>query len=320
MRLIVNMMIAGLMGAGVVMAAETGTGEEEGSGFKMPPAEVIAELSKRLLDDPDGKMADLGKQLLGERGGDRLFYYPTRDEPQTPRDQGLNFENVEFSSKDGTKLHGWFIPAKGAEARGTIVFSHGNAGSVGHHLPFVAWLPAEGFNVFTYDYRAYGKSEGKIDRKGMTEDAAAAFRTVVSQKGVDQGKILSLAHSLGGAKSVAGLAADRPVGLRGVAVMSSFASYKAMARTWGGNVGGELTNDDFAPVDLIGKLEGVPILIMHGDADEVIPFNEGRVLAAAAREPKEFWTVPRGRHNDLLLIDEGKWRKKMFAWLKARVE
>lgn len=320
MRLIVNTVMAGLVGAGLMVAAETGSGEEEGSGFKMPPAEVIGEITKHLLDDPEGKMAKLGKQLLGDNGGDRMFYYPTRDQPRTPGDLGLNFENVEFASKDGTKLHGWFIPAKGLAAKATVVFSHGNAGSLGHHLPFVSWLPAEGFNVFLYDYRGYGKSEGKIDRKGMTEDAAAAFRTALSQQGVDKGKVLSLAHSLGGAKSIAGLAAERPAGLRGVAVMSSFASYKAMARTWGGNVGAELTNDEFAPVDLIGKLEGVPILIMHGDADEVIPFDEGRVLAAAAREPKEFWTVPKGRHNDLLVIEDNKWAEKLLGWMKARVE
>jgi fermentation-respiration switch protein FrsA (DUF1100 family) len=318
MRSIVMMTLAGLVGSGGLLGAEPETGAEEG--FQMPPAEVIGEITKRLLDDPEGKMAGLGKKLLGDNGGDRLFYYPTRDEPQTPRQLGLNFESVDFASGDGTKLHGWFIPAQGAQARGTIVYSHGNAGSVGHHLPFVTWLPAEGFNVFAYDYRGYGKSGGKVDRKGMTEDAAAAFRAAESQPGVDKGKILSLAHSLGGAKSVAGLAADRPAGLRGVVVMSSFASYKAMARTWGGNVGAELTNDEFAPVDLIGKLEGVPVLIMHGDADEVIPFDEARVLAAAAREPKEFWTVPKGRHNDLLVIEENKWAKKLLAWMNKRVE
>ena len=172
---------AGLLGAGLLVAAEPEATKEDGGGFQMPPAELIGELTKRLLDDPDGRMADLGKRLLGENGGDMLFYYPTRDEPQTPRDLGLNFERMEFSSKDGTKLHGWFIPAKGAAAKATIVFSHGNAGSLGHHLPFVSWLPAEGFNLVMYDYRGFGKSEGKIDRKGMTEDAAAAFRAAASR-------------------------------------------------------------------------------------------------------------------------------------------
>ena len=114
--------------------------------------------------------------------------------------------------------------------------------------------------------------------------------------------------------------ADRPAGLRGVVVMSSFASYKAMARVWGGNVGAELTSDELAPVEMIGKLEGVPVLIMHGDADEIIPFDEARVLAAAAREPKEFWAVPKGRHNDLLQVQGNKWGKKLLGWLRGRVE
>jgi fermentation-respiration switch protein FrsA (DUF1100 family) len=310
--------LVGLLLPGLQAAGEEAAPQEEG-GIRMPPAEVIGEITKRLLDDPDGRMTDLGKRLLGENGADMLFYFPTRDEPRTPRDLGLNYEDVEFRSGDGTRLHGWFVPAKGARAKATVVFSHGNTGSVGHHLPFVSWLPAEGYHVFLYDYRGYGKSGGRIERAGLVEDAGAAFRAAAARDDVDASKLLSLSHSLGGAKSTAALAARRPAGLRGVAVMSSFASYRAMARTWGGNVGAGLTDDELAPVELIGKLEGVPVLLMHGDADEVIPFDEGRVLAAAAREPKQFWQVPRGRHNDLLTIDGGKWRTRLVAWMDARV-
>ena len=121
MRWIMRIILAGLPWSGGMTAAEPGTGAEEGGGFRMPPAEVIGEITRQLLDDRDGKMTKLGKRLLGENGGDRLFYYPTRDEPRTPRDLGLNFENVEFASKDGTRLHGWFIPAKGVAARATAV-------------------------------------------------------------------------------------------------------------------------------------------------------------------------------------------------------
>ena len=109
-------------------------------------------------------------------------------------------------------------------------------------------------------------------------------------------------------------------GLRAVAVVSSFASYRQMARIWGGNVGADLTDDQLAPQDLIGKLAPVPVLVMHGEADEVIPFAEGRVLAAAARDPKEFIAVPNGRHNDLLARDDGKWRRRLLEWIARQLE
>lgn len=317
-RLTTLALAAALCGALPAGEDQAPAGKEEG--IRMPPAEVIAEITKHLLDDPDGKMTDLGKRLLGKDGTKLFFYLPTRDEAGTPRDHGLGYHDVVFASRDGTRLHGWFIPAKGAKPRATIVFSHGNAGSLGHHLPFITWLPAEGFNVFLYDYRGYGKSEGSVERRGLVEDAAAAFRTAARQPEVDPARLVSLSHSLGGAKSVAALALDRPAGLRAVAVVSGFASYRQMARIWGGNVGANLTDDQLAPQDLIGKLAPVPVLVMHGEADEVIPFAEGRVLAAAARDPKEFIAVPNGRHNDLLARDDGKWRRRLLEWIARQLE
>ncbi len=283
----------------------------------LPPAEIIGQLTKRLLDDPDGERTKLAKKLLGKKGVDRLFYLPTRDAPKTPLDYGLNFENVEFRSKDGTKLHGWFIPAKGAEeAKATIVFSHGNAGSLGHHLPFVAWLPAHGFHVFMYDYRGYGKSEGTPTRRGLVEDASAAFRAAAARPEPGARRLVALAHSLGCAKEIAAVANERPVGLRGVVTVSGFSSYRTMAKIWGGQVGANLTNDDLAPVGLIGKIAPVPVLVVHGELDEIVPFTEGRVLAAAAREPKEFISIPSGHHTDVLVIDNGKWKRKILAWIE----
>ncbi len=300
-----------------------GAGEEENkrTGPPLPPAEVIGQITKRLLDDPEGDRTKFARRVLGKKGTDWLFYIPTRDEPKTPRDYGLNYQDVEFRSKDGTKLHGWFIPAKGAEeAKATIVFSHGNAGSLGHHIPFVSWLPAHGFHVFMYDYRGYGKSEGKISRRGLVADASAAFRIVAARPEPGARRIVSLAHSLGCAKSIAAAALDRPPGLRGVVVVSGFSSYREMAKIWGGQVGANLTDDDLAPAGLIGKLAPVPVLVVHGELDEIIPFAEGRVLAAAAREPKEFIPIPHGHHTDILVVDKGKWRREILAWIEKNAD
>ena len=292
--------------------------ENQRSGPLLPPADVIGQLTKRLLNDPDGRMTKTAKRILGKRGTDFLFYIPTHDEPKTPRDYGLNYEDVEFQSKDGTKLHGWFIPASGAgEAKATIVFSHGNSGSLGHHLPFVSWLPAQGFHLFMYDYRGYGKSQGKPTRKGLVEDAQAAFRTAAARPEPAAKRLLSFAHSLGCAKSIAAVALDPPPGLKGVVVVSGFSSYKEIAKIWGGQVGANLTNDNLAPVKLIAKISPTPILIVHGELDEIVPFAEGRVLAAAARQPKQFIRIPHAHHNDILSIDNAKWSRSILAWMNA---
>jgi len=145
-----------------------------------PPVSETGNL-KRVLDDPTGDLSRVAKGILGERGGNQLFYFPTHDEPATPATWGFNFDNVDFKSADGTRIHGWFVPAHDANAEGTVVFSHGNAGSMGHHLGFVMWLAEAGYNVLMYDYRGFGKSGGSVGRRGMIDDVKAAFEETLPQ-------------------------------------------------------------------------------------------------------------------------------------------
>jgi fermentation-respiration switch protein FrsA (DUF1100 family) len=288
---------------------------------RLPPAEVVAKLTKHLLDDPDGRITESVKRILGDKGADSLFYHPTRDDPKTPLDYGLDYENVEFRSKDGTRLHGWFIPAAGgAPAKATIVFSHGNSDSLAHHLFFVSWLPAHGFNVFMYDYRGYGKSQGKPTRKGLVEDAQAALRTAAARPEPAAKRIISLAHSLGCAKSVAAIALDPPPNLKGVVLVGGFSSYKQIAKVWGGQVGANLTSDELSPVKLIGKIAPVPVLVVHGELDEIVPISEGRALAAAARPPKQFLPAPKAHHNDILGAADGQYRRQILSWLVSHAK
>ncbi|MCU0752770.1 MAG: lysophospholipase [Akkermansiaceae bacterium] len=153
---------------------------------------------------------------------------------------------MKTSSADGTPLHGWFIPAKGKSPQGTVVFSHGNAGSLGHHLGFVTWLVEAGYNVMMYDYRGFGKSGGSVDRRGMVDDVKAAFAHVGRRPGVDPRRLVSYGHSLGGAKSVTALGETPVRGLRAVVIDGAFASYKAMARVIGGQLGESLQPGAFA--------------------------------------------------------------------------
>jgi fermentation-respiration switch protein FrsA (DUF1100 family) len=268
------------------------------------------------LQEPASNLARLATKLAGPGGGNDLFYLPTRDEPATPATWGFNYENVNFPSSDGTALHGWFIPARNRDARATVVFSHGNAGSLGHHLGFVMWLVEAGYHVLMYDYRGFGKSGGRVDRRGMIDDAKAAFAYAAGRAGVDSKRLVSYGHSLGGAKSITALGESPVRGLRAVVIDGTFASYRAMARIIGGQLGESLVTDDLSPRDYVAKISPVPLLVVHGGLDPVVPVDQGRELYRAAAQPKTLFEVKAAGHGDALARDGGAYRKLVLKWLE----
>jgi hypothetical protein len=258
----------------------------------------------------------LAERLLGKNAGDRFFYYPTRTGPYAPDEYGFKFEDVTFASEDGVKLHGWFMKARGeGKPKGTVVFSHGNAGAVGHHIGFVTWMIEAGYQVLLYDYRGYGKSEGKLDREGMLKDVRGAFAYIKTRKDVDQKKLISYGHSLGGSKSIAALGQKSVIGLRAVISLAGFASYKDMARIVGGDLGADLVSDDHSARDFVEKLSPVPLMIVHGKNDNVVPIGQGEILFKNAEGPKTFFKVEKGGHNNALAMNDGAYQKKVLAWL-----
>jgi uncharacterized protein len=254
--------------------------------------------------------APLAHGLLGPGGGNRLFYFPTRDEPSTPAAWGHRHESVWFASLDGTQLHGWFVRPNRSQPLGTVVFSHGNAGSMGYHLGFVMWLVKAGYQVLLYDYRSFGKSAGQVDRKGMIEDVQAAFRYATARSDVAGRPLVSYGHSLGGAKSITALAQQPVPGLKGVIVDGAFSSYRSMAALFGGPLGGSLVTDELSPRDFVRRLAPVPLLVIHGTSDEIVPFSQGKELYERAAQPKTLFEVQHGQH--------GAYRKRMLAWMAAR--
>lgn len=256
------------------------------------------------------------RKVVGKGGGDRLFYYPTRTAPDLPTKYGVAYESVTFHSEDKTKLHGWFLkPKQGMLVRGTVVFHHGNAGSIGYHLPFVVWLVREGYQVLLYDYRGYGKSEGTIARQGLVADTRAAISYVQTRKDVDAQKIISYGHSLGGAKSLAGLGEKMISGVKGVICFAGFASYQDMARRFAGQTGADLVTDDHSPRDVVAQISPVPLLIVHGRKDRTVPLEQGELLYKKAEEPKTIFRVPEGGHTRALWMNNGEYRKRVLAWM-----
>lgn len=280
------------------------------------PRDLIHELTR----DPDGDLATLARAFIGKGGGNSLFYYPTKDAADTPATWGWKFENVWFKSADGTRIHGWFLPTSQKQAKGTIVFSHGNTGAMGYHFGFVEWLLPEGFNVLMYDYRGFGSSGGTPVRHGMIEDVHSAFDYVKTRKDVDANRLISLGHSLGASKSITALAEKPVAGVRAIISDSGFASYVGMANAVAGKVGTDMVSDEWSPKDWVAKLTPMPLLVVHGTDDEVVPFSQGQQLFAAAVMPKTMFAVQGGHHGNSLWRNNGEYRKKMLEWLAAAMK
>jgi fermentation-respiration switch protein FrsA (DUF1100 family) len=256
------------------------------------------------------------------------FFHPTRVTYQTPRELGLPYEHVEFESLDGTRLAGWFVPARGRPL-GTVIHFHGNAQNMSAHFSFVSWLPEEGFNVFVFDYRGYGQSEGAPDRDGVYEDSVAALRYVASRGDVDGDRLIVLGQSLGGANAMAALARDDAPEVRAVVLDSVFYSYRSIVRDkialipvlgllrW--PLSHLVVGNAHSPSRSVKKLPAVPVLFIHGTGDAVVPYHHSVELYEKAHEPKAFWTVEGGRHADAFVRPNEPYRKALVAFLTSAV-
>ena len=239
-----------------------------------------------------------------------MFYYPDRTDYGLPSDLGLEFTEVTFASRDGTRLTGWFVPAAGGPARGTVVHFHGNAQNMTAHFGFVDWLPKRGFNVFVFDYRGYGRSAGRPDRRGVYEDGAAALAHVRARPDVDPRRIVVLGQSLGAATAVAILGREGTQGVRAVAVDSAFYSYRSIVKdkiarmpllSWFRTPLSRLVIDDeFSAGPVVGRIAPVPMLFLHGSEDPVIPAAHSQRLFREAGEPKSLLILEGAGHTEAL--------------------
>ncbi len=158
------------------------------------PWRAAASLSRIAIGVCVGLLAVIG--TMGMSGGvEHRFFYPDRHTYGTPADLGLAYRELEFTSADGTRLHGWFVPAVGPR-RGTVLHVHGNAQNLTAHFAFVAWLPRRGFDVVAFDYRGYGRSEGRPTLRGALDDTIAALAFVRSLPEADPNRLYVIGQSL----------------------------------------------------------------------------------------------------------------------------
>jgi fermentation-respiration switch protein FrsA (DUF1100 family) len=221
-------------------------------------------------------------------GIDRLVFFPDRLVPAPP----AGVEERWITSEDRVRLHAWWAPA-GDDAP-VLVWSHGNGGNVATRAEIVLALRGRGASVLAYDYRGYGKSEGRPSEAGVYRDACAAWNSERA-RGTPPGRIVGLGESLGSAVTLA-LATERACA--GVVLVAPFPTLAAVARRHYGALGA-LAGRRFDAVGSVRRLT-VPLLVAHGDRDEIVPFELGEQLFAAAPEPKRFLRIRGAGHNDVL--------------------
>ncbi|MCD6304849.1 MAG: alpha/beta hydrolase [Deltaproteobacteria bacterium] len=226
-----------------------------------------------------------------------FVFFPDRSFEATPADWRLNGEDVYFETADGTRIHGWFFPLPGDPP--VILFSHGNAGNISHRLENVKLLVSRGLSVFIYDYRGYGRSHGRPSEKGIYQDGLAAYDWLTVCRKIGPDRIVSFGRSLGAAVAIE-IAARRRV--RALIVESAFTSTRDMARQM--FLFGFLAPLLPAHYNNLAKIQGIhaPKLIVHGKADEIVPFTMGRALYLAAPGPKFHYWIPGAGHNDTYLV------------------
>jgi hypothetical protein len=251
-----------------------------------------------------------------------MFFYTDARIYTTPAALGLTAEDVFFPTADGNRLHAWFLPASGPPL-GAVLHLHGNAANISNHLPLVDWLPARGYHVLMVDYRGFGRSEGRPTLNGVVEDSIAALDYLRARDGVDPARVALLGQSIGGATAIR-VAAQRPGAVRALVVDCAFSSYRGIARIVAeanpvlrqlAPIGVRvLPGPDRDPVTAIRALT-MPLFLIHGTDDEVIPFSEGKALDAAAPQPHTFLAIEGGLHVDAL--NSPSVRDRVDAFLRS---
>ncbi len=225
---------------------------------------------------------------------DSLIFYPTSEMDGNPKELGLSYDDIYFTTEDGVKLNGWFIPS--SEGEFTLLWFHGNAGNISHRLQNIRLLHEKvKTHIFIIDYRGYGRSEGRVSEVGTYKDAEAALNYLRTQRDIGLQRIVLFGRSLGAAVAVHLAVREDALAL---ILETPFGSIREMAKVV----------FPFLPIgpflrtkyDVMGKIKQArqPVLVLHGDQDDIVPYAQGKKVFEAAPEPKEFYTIRGANHNN----------------------
>ena len=254
---------------------------------------------------------------------------PTRKLVASPRDVGLRHENVWITTEDGVRLHGWYLPADDGRAAEhgqadehgraagrrptTLLFLHGNAGNISHRLDSLRIFHRLGLSVLIFDYRGYGQSEGRPSEEGLERDARAAWAHLTTERGAAPESIVIFGRSMGAALAAGLAAGTRPGALIVESAFTSVPDLAAQHYWW--LPARRLARLRFDTREALGRVR-VPVLVVHSEDDEIVPFAHGEALYAAAGEPKSLLRL-RGDHNGGFLLSGEDYVRGLSRFLAA---
>ncbi len=236
-----------------------------------------------------------------------LVCFPEKAHDGRPEDFGLQARDLYFETQERVKLHGWLF-VRDPQAP-FLLWCHGNAGNISHRLDNIARLLQHGINVFIFDYRGYGKSGGTLSELGFYQDAEAAWDTLIREGPVPPARVVLFGRSLGCAMAT-DLATKVPAA--GLILESGFPHLGAMAKVHYPFVFSErLLSGRYDALSRLSKIK-IPLLMVHGDQDSIVPIALGRRLFEAAPEPKDWYEIKGAGHNDTYLVGGEYYFRKLW--------
>ena len=242
-----------------------------------------------------------------------------------PASTGFVYSQETFPSQNGTALAGWHFQSQAQPAKGIVVQFHGNGENMSSHFLSVVWACKYGYDVFVFDYQGYGISAGEHSFDNARRDAIASFKFILNKR--PDLPVILLGQSLGGNILLSAFSDFQPKGRIALVIIdSSYLSNQELAKhkvtenwfTWPFQPFAHLLiSDRFQPKENLRRISPIPLLVVHGTRDAVIPLSFGREIFEAAAAPKYFWKIPKGRHIDAWIGHGGLYRKKLLELLDA---
>ncbi len=267
-----------------------------------------------------GLSALTGSEAMWKKLGDMVdrtfLFYPRAEWVATPEDGGVLYEDLMLTAEDGTAISAWYVPARDPAAP-VLLFCHGNAGNISHRVHNLVLLNRIGISVLIFDYPGFGRSGGRPLEAGVYKSAHAAYRYLKDERGVPDRKIVLFGRSLGAAAAV-----ELAAGGRGGALIIECAFTNLH----------EIGRHLYPVLPMPGRLKlkyptaerlaevRMPVLIIHGEADRLVPVSMARRLHQLARRPKDLYLIPGAGHDDTPIVGGGEYgdriRSFVTTWIR----